>query len=131
MKKIIVLFALLAMLMGFVSCEKKEQEKMAKTEMSEDSMKEDSMSGDSMMAEDSETREESLTDAEGNKLDLFFNFKEETVKISFNGEEALLKQEVTASGYRYSNDEYELDGKGESVWLRKGETVIFKYEVEK
>ncbi len=80
---------------------------------------------------ESDVYTQSFVDEKGNKLDLCFNHADETVKINFNGTEAVLKREVSASGYIYANNEYELSGKVKDVYLRKGENLVFVHEEAK
>ncbi len=108
-KKISILLVAFIALSVFVSCATTKQE----------------------VKKESDVYKQSLVDDKGNNLDLCFNHSDETVKINFNGTEALLKRQVSASGYIYSNDEYELSGKAKDVYLRKGEDLIFVYEEAK
>ncbi len=108
-KKIFILLVAFIALGIFVSCTSTKQESK----------------------KESDVYKESVLDDKGNKLDLCFYHADETVKISFNGTEALLKRQVSASGYIYANDEYELSGKGKDVYLRKGDNLIFVHEEKK
>ncbi len=105
-KKISILLVAFIALSVFVSCTTTKQE----------------------TKKESDVYKQSLVDDKGNNLDLCFNHSDETVNINFNGTEALLKRQVSASGYIYVNDEYELSGKAKDVYLRKGEDLIFVYE---
>ncbi len=105
-KKIVILLVAFIALGVFVSCTTTKQE----------------------TKKESDVYKQSLADDKGNKLDLCFNNADETVKINFNGTEAVLKRQVSASGYIYANDEYELMGKVNDVYLRKNAKLIFVHE---
>ncbi len=107
-KKISILLVAFIALGIFVSCTTTKQEK-----------------------KESDVYKQSLVDDKENKLDLCFNHEDETVTMIFNGTKDVLKRQVSASGYIYANDEYELSGKGKDVYLRKGEDLIFVYEEAK
>lgn len=63
----------------------------------------------------------------GNVLNMTFNNTEGTVKAYLNGGEQIdLVQKKAASGIWYSNDKYELRGKGDSYTLYKDEKVVFE-----
>lgn len=73
----------------------------------------------------------SLTDKEGNKLDMSFDNTKGTATIQFKGETAELVSEKPASGIWYKNDQYELRGKGNDIQLKKNGQLIFEHEDEK
>ncbi len=108
-KKIFILLVAFLALGVFVSCTTTKQE----------------------VKKESDVYKQSLVDDKGNNLDLCFNHADETVNMNFNGTEAVLKRQVSASGYIYANNEYELSGKAKEVYLRKGENLIFVYEEAK
>ena len=60
-------------------------------------------------------------------LDMTFNNTTNEVKVYLNGGEQIdLVGQKAASGIWYSNDHYELRGKGDQLELKKDEKVIFK-----
>ncbi len=71
----------------------------------------------------------SLTDKDGQTLDMTFNNTANTAKIYLNGGEQIdLEGQTPASGIWYKNDQYELRGKGDSVELTKDGETVFKTE---
>ncbi len=63
----------------------------------------------------------------GDVLTLTFNNTEGTVKAYLNGGEQIdLKEEKSASGIWYKNENYELSGKGDNYKLTKDGKVIFE-----
>ncbi|MCP9237845.1 MliC family protein [Lewinella sp. JB7] len=69
----------------------------------------------------------SFTDARGNQLDLSFDNSRQTVAINFGGETAELASRHPASGFWYTDERYELRGKGDDLQLAKDGTVIFEH----
>lgn len=67
-----------------------------------------------------------VTNKDGEKLEMTFNNTKGTVSLNFNGESFTLNAERAASGIWYKNEDYELRGKGESVELTKNGKTIFK-----
>jgi len=74
---------------------------------------------------------QSLTDKEGNTLDMSFDNANGTVTLNFKGETIELDQQRSASGIWYKNDHYELRGKGNDIWLKKDGEVIFEHQDDK
>lgn len=69
----------------------------------------------------------SLTNEDGQTLDMVFNNTTNTAKIYLDGGEQIdLQGQTPASGIWYKNDQYELRGKGEEVELTKDGKVVFK-----
>lgn len=68
----------------------------------------------------------SSTNEQGNTLEMTFDNTKDIVTIEFEGITQELSSERPASGIWYTNDEYELRGKGDAIELKKGEEVIFK-----
>ncbi len=69
----------------------------------------------------------SLTNKEGQTLDMVFNNTTNTAKIYLDGGEQIeLQGQTPGSGIWYKNDQYELRGKGEEVELTKDGKVVFK-----
>lgn len=63
----------------------------------------------------------------GEVLNLTFNNTEGTVKAYLNGGEQIdLVEKKPASGIWYSNDNYELSGKGDSYTLKKDGEIVFQ-----
>lgn len=69
---------------------------------------------------------QSMTDEQGNTLDMTFDNARDVVIIEFKGETAELASQRPASGIWYANDEYELRGKGENYTLIKDGTTVFE-----
>lgn len=69
-------------------------------------------------------------DENGKKLEMTFNNTKDIVTINFNGENIELKGQQPGSGIRYTNDHYELTGKGNDVKLTKDGKVIFEHNDE-
>lgn len=78
-----------------------------------------------------EIANQSLTDKQGNKLDMVFDNAKDVVTISFNGESSELASQKPASGIWYKNDHYELSGKGNDIQLLKDDKVIFEHQDDK
>ena len=69
----------------------------------------------------------SLTNKEGQTLDMVFNNTTNTAKIYLDGGEQIeLQGQTPGSGIWYKNDQYELRGKGEEVKLTKDGEVVFE-----
>lgn len=68
------------------------------------------------------------TDKDGQKLEMTFNNTKGTVTINFNGETAELKEQRSASGFWYKNDQYELRGKGNDIDLKKDGEIVFTHK---
>lgn len=69
----------------------------------------------------------SIKNKAGETLDMTFNNTTNEVKVYLNGGEQIdLVGQKAASGIWYSNDHYELRGKGDQLELKKDEKVIFK-----
>lgn len=70
------------------------------------------------------------TDQDGNTLDITFDNNKNTATITFNGETSELIAERAASGIWYTNEEYELRGKGNDITLSKHGNVVYDYQEE-
>lgn len=67
----------------------------------------------------------SVSNKQGKKLDMTFNNNNNTAVLKLDGKQINLKADTTASGIRYSNNDYVYEEwQGHSV-LKKGEEVIF------
>ncbi len=73
---------------------------------------------------------QTVTDKQGNQLRLTFDNKNDLVIINLKDESAVLKREKTASGFSYSNENYELYGKGNDFTLLKNSKIIFEHHDE-
>lgn len=70
----------------------------------------------------------SYTDEAGKTLNVVFDVEKEEATINFDGVEAVLAQQVSASGIRYSNSEFELvEWQGETT-LRQNDEVVFTHK---
>ena len=65
------------------------------------------------------------TDADGNKLEMTFNNTKGTATLNFKGETIELVAEKSASGIWYTNEHYELRGKGNDIELKKDGELVF------
>jgi len=91
----------------------------------------DTVKSESTTTESNAIKTQSLTDKEGNTLEMSFDNSEDTATIDLNGETAQLSSQRPASGIWYKNDEYELRGKGNDIWLKKDGEVIFEHQDDK
>lgn len=66
-----------------------------------------------------------LKNREGEILELIFDNTAMNVLIKYQGKQIVLTEQQTGSGIRYTNDQYELRGKGEDLHLSKNGEVIF------
>lgn len=66
------------------------------------------------------------TDKNGHNLEMSFNNSKNIAQVEWQNEKIELAQQPVASGIRYTNDHYELLGKGELVNLVKDGTVVFQ-----
>ena len=74
---------------------------------------------------------ESLTNKEGETLNMSFDNSEGTATLNFKGETIHLDQQRSGSGIWYKNDQYELRGKGHDISLKKDGDVFFEHEDDK
>lgn len=70
---------------------------------------------------------QTLTDKDGNQLDMVFNNASNTVSITFKGETAELDGQKAASGIWYKNDTFELSGKANDIQLKKNGKLVFEH----
>lgn len=69
----------------------------------------------------------SLTDDNGNTLDMKFDNAAGTATFVFNKDTILLKQDTTASGIQYSNENYKFtEHHGEATLTKDGNVVFTK-----
>lgn len=66
-----------------------------------------------------------IKNKEGDKLDLLFNNNNKTAIVKFADKEIYLTADTTASGIRYSNDEYVYEEWQGHVVLKRGSKVVF------
>lgn len=67
-----------------------------------------------------------VKDSSGDVLEMSFNNMDETVTLKFNSQTIVLVDQEPASGIWYTNEHYELRGKGSHVELKKDGKSIFK-----
>ena len=68
-----------------------------------------------------------ITNSKGELLEFIFNNAKNEALLMFNGEESILRQEVTASGIRYSNAQYVFTQWKDEIELKHYVKTIFKY----
>ncbi|MCL2481026.1 MAG: MliC family protein [Spirochaetaceae bacterium] len=68
-----------------------------------------------------------ITNFQGELLELIFDNAKNEALLIFKGEEANLKGQETASGTKYSNDQYLFIQWKEEIELKKDGKTIFKY----
>lgn len=66
------------------------------------------------------------TNEAGENLAMTFNLSKGTAKVVWKQDTIVLKEEKTASGFSYKNEQYELKGKGENVDFSKDGKLVFK-----
>ncbi|MGB1206627.1 MAG: MliC family protein [Chitinophagales bacterium] len=71
---------------------------------------------------------QSLSDKNGNKLDMDFNNTKGMVTINFKGDEAELTEKKSASGIWYTNANYDLSGKENNIVLKKNGKTVFEHQ---
>src|SRR5690625_700973 len=74
---------------------------------------------------------QSLTNKDGETLEMSFDNTEGKATVNFKGETINLEQERAASGIWYKNDQYELSGKGNDISLKKDGEVVFEHQDKK
>ena len=74
---------------------------------------------------------QSLTNKDGETLEMTFDNSEGKATVNFKGESIALDQEKAASGIWYKNEHYELRGKGNDIWLKKDGAMIFEHQDDK
>lgn len=72
-----------------------------------------------------------LTDSTGNTLEMIFDNPRDVVTIRFNGDSAELASQKAASGIWYSNERYDLSGKGNDIRLTRDGQLVFEHVDEK
>lgn len=116
MNRIIALIAISAILV-FASCKNANQKNA------------DEAKADSTQAAVTEQITETLTDTKGNELQLTFDNTNETLQAVFNHEAVSLKQEPTASGIIYKNDQYNFtQWQGITELLKDGRSLFSNYK---
>lgn len=68
----------------------------------------------------------SYTNENDEKMDVTFNNILNTATVVFGGDTIELKEQKSASGIWYENEQYELRGKAEKVKLLKDDKVVFE-----
>lgn len=83
--------------------------------------------GEVVFVHEDEIIKTSYKDDKGSTLDLTVNATTNEAKVYLNGGEQIdLVGEKPASGIWYTNDEYELRGKGKEIVLKKDGEILFK-----
>lgn len=67
-------------------------------------------------------------DKDGKKLDMSFNNTKGSATLNFEGETIELAQQRSGSGIWYTNETYELRGKGNDITLSKDGKVVFDHK---
>lgn len=88
----------------------------------------DSIKTEKAIATPKEKISQSLTDKDGNTLEMSFDNSKNIVTVKFDDEISELKGQKPASGIWYENDEYELRGKGNNIQLKKDGKIIFEHQ---
>ncbi len=70
----------------------------------------------------------SYTDKSGKQLEVTFDYSKGIATALLDGKTIELKEQKSASGFWFKNDDYELTGKGNDVVLQKGEQVVFEHK---
>ncbi|MBC9811711.1 MliC family protein [Crocinitomicaceae bacterium CZZ-1] len=81
--------------------------------------------GETVFSTGDEVVESTATSKEGTELSMVFNNSRGTASLTLNGEVIELTAERAASGIWYTNDTYELRGKGEQIELKKNGKIVF------
>ena len=68
------------------------------------------------------------TDKDGKKIEMTYNNTQGTATVNFEGETIVLKEQKAASGIWYSNENYELRGKGNDIELKKDGNIVFEHK---
>lgn len=68
------------------------------------------------------------TNKDGKQLEMSFNNTKGTATLNFNGETIKLNQQRSGSGIWYTNENYELRGKGNDITLTKDGKIIFEHQ---
>ena len=74
---------------------------------------------------------QSLTNKDGETLEMSFDNSKGKATMNFKGETIDLDQQRAGSGIWYTNDQYELRGKGNDISLKKDGKVIFEHQDKK
>lgn len=67
-----------------------------------------------------------VTDKNGQVLEMSFDNEQNIAFLKLNGEKIILQGQAAASGIWYKNDVYELRGKGQDISLEKDGKLIFE-----
>ena len=66
-------------------------------------------------------------DSNGTKLYLTFDNTKQLAILKYKGDTIVLKSKTSASGFLYTNAQYKLRGKGDSLQLTKDGVLIFEH----
>ncbi|MDO5665957.1 MAG: MliC family protein [Bacteroidia bacterium] len=80
--------------------------------------------------DNSEAIATTITNSNGESIDVTYNTAEETATIVFDGETVVLQQQPSASGTYYANDTYEYTEWQDEVELKKNGKVVFSSKEE-
>jgi ABC-type oligopeptide transport system substrate-binding subunit len=119
MKKVFLLIFALLLASVLLSCENSKKKK----EQKQESLIEE-------VTENEDVVKTSMTDQNGVTLEMVFDNLNNTALLMFEGDTIRLVSQKPASGIWYSNDTYELRGKGDNVELFKNGDLVFQH-VEK
>lgn len=112
MKKSFLVFTMMAGVLVFASC--KQNNKQATVE---------EVAVESTIPA---TVNDSVVDAKGNKMYLSFNNPEGLLRVVLNGDTINMMQEITASGIRFNNAQYEYEEWQGKMTLKKDGNIIFE-----
>lgn len=68
---------------------------------------------------------DTIVDAKGNKMYLTFNNPEGLLEVVFNGDTINMMQEITASGIKFNNADYEYEEWQGKIKLKKNGEIVF------
>lgn len=104
-----------------LSCTKEVSKKSAANQKMTDTV--DALNNNQITADEIVTSK--AKDNQGKVIDMTFNNTTDMVTVIFEGNKIEMKAQKSASGIWYSNELYELRGKGSHVELYKNGTKIF------
>ncbi|WP_048503703.1 MliC family protein [Chryseobacterium sp. BLS98] len=115
MKQQFFIASLAFTLLAMASCTKETKQSVPETETTDENK-----------SVKDEIVESTATDSQGKIIKMSFNNTKDVVTVSFEGIPIEMKSQKPASGIWYSNDHYELRGKGSEVELSKDGKIIFE-----
>ena len=102
---------------GIFFCSCKENKKQEKVETPIET---------STQSENKNLISSTVTDKNGQVLEMSFDNEKNIAFLKLNGEKIILQGQAAASGIWYKNDVYELRGKGQDISLEKDGKLIFE-----